>query len=431
MQKRECVTMEEKTFVEAFTAKYLTEEEEDEEEDDDMTESGIVILCPKSKPSQASSYRRVILDRQSITSAGDCGQISEDLKNVRELDLSANHLRSWKEVEAIIRLMPRLEFLNLASTSLADSDRTDANGDDVELKQSVKVLVLNSTMISWTTVNVILSALPCVEEVHLSLNNFSNVPDPSHKILCTHHTSIQRLYFNDNKVTRWSEVAKIGQIFPNLKSLLLVNNFLTGLTDDIGLNFPHLEQLSIQDTKLSQWDEIDNLNTFTSLTEIQLQRIPLLEGLKAKESRQLVIARLPRITKLNNSPIFEAEREDAERHLIRKYMDEPDKPKRYEELFAMHKNVHRLAEVNLKPTESVVLTIKYEDQSTELEISVNQTCLQLKKYLASHFKVHSKSVRLCYLDMGINLGYDELKVPSASLHRFNMRDGDVILLEKK
>lgn len=97
----------------------------------------------------------------------------------------------------------------------------------------------------------------------------------------------------------------------------------------------------------------------------------------------------------------------------------------------MHKNVHRLAKVNLKPTESVVLKIRYEEQCTEMEIFVNQTCLQLKKYLASHFGVQSKSVRLCYLDMGMNLGYDELKVPSASLYRFNMHDGDVILLEKK
>lgn len=49
-----------------------------------------------------------------------------------------------------------------------------------------------------------------------------------------------------------------------------------------------------------------------------------------KERRQKIVARLPNITKLNGSPIYEQEREEAERAYIRQFLDEEVKPKRLE-----------------------------------------------------------------------------------------------------
>ncbi|PIK40435.1 hypothetical protein BSL78_22718 [Apostichopus japonicus] len=332
-----------KSFVEAFTAKYLEEEEEDET--DFGADDGIVILCPKSKPGANTFLRQVVLDHQNITSAGKLKEIADKVRNVTELDLSANPLGSWNVVESVIKFMPRLEFLNLASAELGSCSGADSIRCTRQGKERIEVLILNATNLSWPSVLSVLAGFPSVREVHLSLNEFSSIPTPSDGD--PRFTSVKKLYFNDNMVTSWSEIAKLGQLFPNVENLLLVNNPLSGLTEDIGGHFACLKQLSTLDTNLSSWEDIDNFNHFPKLTEIQLRGIPLLKKLKEKESRQLVVARLPHVTKLNNSPISEPEREDAERAFIRKFMDSTEKPKRYEELSSVHKNVHRLAQVDM------------------------------------------------------------------------------------
>ncbi|PIK40439.1 putative tubulin-specific chaperone cofactor E-like protein [Apostichopus japonicus] len=231
-------------------------------------------------------------------------------------------------------------------------------------------------------------------------------------------------------VTSWSEIAKLGQLFPNVENLLLVNNPLSGLTEDIGGHFACLKQLSTLDTKLSSWEDIDNFNHFPKLTELQLRGIPLLKKLKEKESRQLVVARLPHVTKLNNSPISEPEREDAERAFIRKFMDSTEKPKRYEELSSVHKNVHRLAQVDMTVVTSATITIKYKEKTDTMTISTEQTCKQLKKTLASHFGVRRSNIRLLYWSAKGDSEIDVLDPRTTSLKWYNIRDGDEITLEE-
>lgn len=52
------------------------------------------------------------------------------------------------------------------------------------------------------------------------------------------------------------------------------------------------------------------------------------QAMEAKERRQLLVARLPNVTRLNGSPVTDEEREDAERAFIRLFMDSEQKPAR-------------------------------------------------------------------------------------------------------
>ncbi|PIK40436.1 hypothetical protein BSL78_22719 [Apostichopus japonicus] len=393
-----------KSFVEAFTAKYLEEEEEDET--DFGADDGIVILCPKSKPGANTFLRQVVLDHQNITSAGKLKEIADKVRNVTELDLSANPLGSWNVVAAVEQIL---------------SDVQDREKKELRFSSSMLLIYLGLLFYS------VLAGFPSVREVHLSLNEFSSIPTPSDGD--PRFTSVKKLYFNDNMVTSWSEIAKLGQLFPNVENLLLVNNPLSGLTEDIGGHFACLKQLSTLDTNLSSWEDIDNFNHFPKLTEIQLRGIPLLKKLKEKESRQLVVARLPHVTKLNNSPISEPEREDAERAFIRKFMDSTEKPKRYEELSSVHKNVHRLAQVDMTVVTSATITIKYKEKTEKMTISTEQTYLQLLKTLASHFGVRRSKIRLLYWSVKGDSEIDVLDSRTNSLQWYNIRDGDEITLE--
>ena len=118
-------------------------------------------------------------------------------------------------------------------------------------------------------------------------------------------------------------------MFPNLESLFLSENNLTGLSDCIGEHFSCLQSLCVSETGIGTWEEIDALNSFPSLTEIRLTQIPLLEHFNETERRQLTLARLARVTRLNGSRIKDPEREAAERALIRFYMNQQVKPQRY------------------------------------------------------------------------------------------------------
>ena len=49
---------------------------------------------------------------------------------------------------------------------------------------------------------------------------------------------------------------------------------------------------------------------------------------ETKKVRQMIIARLGKLTRLNRSPVTETEREEAERMFIREFKDKEEKPAR-------------------------------------------------------------------------------------------------------
>ncbi|KAI2563282.1 TBCEL-TECTA readthrough, partial [Homo sapiens] len=260
----------------------------------------------------------LVLNSCGITCAGDEKEIAAFCAHVSELDLSDNKLEDWHEVSKIVSNVPQLEFLNLSSNPLNLSvlERTCAGSFS-----GVRKLVLNNSKASWETVHMILQELPDLEELFLCLNDYETVSCPS---ICCH--SLKLLHITDNNLQDWTEIRKLGVMFPSLDTLVLANNHLNAIEepdDSLARLFPNLRSISLHKSGLQSWEDIDKLNSFPKLEEVRLLGIPLLQPYTTEERRKLVIARLPSVSKLNGSVVTDGEREDSERFFIRYYVDVP------------------------------------------------------------------------------------------------------------
>lgn len=67
--------------------------------------------------------------------------------------------------------MPNIEFVNLSLNFL----QTPIKSPPVHRMNNLRSLVLNNTKLNWHSVEVLLKILPLLEELHLSLNDYTNV----------------------------------------------------------------------------------------------------------------------------------------------------------------------------------------------------------------------------------------------------------------
>lgn len=113
---------------------------------------------------------------------------------------------------------------------------------------SLTNLVLNSTYVGWPSVYALLKAIPALEELHMSLNEYSYVnltgQEVDEKDLCEActrlkvedvgpvHEQLKKLHFSGNPVSSWREICKLGYAFPNLETLMVNDCSITTLDPD-------------------------------------------------------------------------------------------------------------------------------------------------------------------------------------------------------
>ena len=129
-----------------------------------------------------------------------------------------------------------------------------------------------------------------LEELHLSLNNYTSVDLPEDFI----YPSLTRLFFNKNRVEAWSQVSRLGRAFPGLQQLYLAETGLASLDEDgdrLAQQFPTLALLSLNKTQLGGWPEVERLRLLPALTDVRLQGIPFFEvGVGGGEAVMLITA---------------------------------------------------------------------------------------------------------------------------------------------
>lgn len=189
---------------------------------DEETESGspktalsVSIFVPKKSPRHTVPALLVLQDCDIDSAGNDDEKLKNKCKNVEELDLAQNKLTQWAEVFGILQHMPKIKFVNLSFNSLAEG---------LELKEGkydlLKNLVLNGTHASWSTVQGLVKLLKNLGELHLSLNEYKTV-DLEYEKSDNENSSVKKLHFTGNPIEAWSEISKLGYVFPNLESLVL------------------------------------------------------------------------------------------------------------------------------------------------------------------------------------------------------------------
>lgn len=242
----------------------------------------------------------LVLNDCNIDRAGEPEDLKKKVYPVKELDLAQNKLQNWNEVFCILSHMPRVEFVNLSLNRLLGPVSPPL---DLGMNK-LRSLVLNNTRLEWESVESLLNFLPALEELHLSLNDYHNVlletdddflicddfgdleevdlddeeynneenlckccDKNNDKIIesssknntnlennelppikpqttynrtdstCSNykktnpHTGVNMLHFTGNPVSDWSEICRLGRVFPNLKSLVLAECPISAVED--------------------------------------------------------------------------------------------------------------------------------------------------------------------------------------------------------
>lgn len=250
------------------------------------------------------------------------------------------------------------------------------------------------------------------------------------------HSQLKKLHLNSNKMSKWTEFAKLSPAFPNLQVLIAADNPLEDIPSLEPDLFPHLRTLSLNQSQLKSWSSLECLNVLCHLRELSVLNVPLGGALEAKHRRQMFVAHLPGITKLNKSVVTETEREAAERKFIREMRDKSEQqPAVYHQLLKKHGELAPLAEVDMRPADKVRMEIYFDDMEKEMEerdIKLSQTVLELKTWIAhTLLDVPVATIKLWWLDRDSPQGMELLAWNQKRLYTYRMHNGDELHVQFK
>lgn len=267
------------------------------------------------------------------------------LPNCKSLWLDKTLLRDWADIPAICELCPQLEWLSLARTRLDPLPPGGAlpvpRGAPVVVCDArivlqpfvcrVRTLVLSNSMVTWAALLVVDAAglFPCLEHLHLANNRLAEgIPVLEPGLEGEHRRPFPKLksmVLDGNGISDWRVLHRAITAFPGLGALHLNNNLLgegslEGLSDMAADETPRmLTALFLNENRLASWQAIGVLSAY-ALLELKAQRIPLTEGDSSVASplllRQIFIALMPTLSRLNASEVTVKERTASERYFL-------------------------------------------------------------------------------------------------------------------
>ncbi|XP_037125228.1 tubulin-specific chaperone cofactor E-like protein [Syngnathus acus] len=393
---------------------------------------GVVVLpSPPGSPTKGHLFlpNVLVLNDCGIKKAGDRSDIAAFCAHVVELDLSYNEIHDWAEICAIVSNVPHLDILNLSMNPLSGAALEPPMA---EVFARVRRLVLINTHVSWDTVHALTRNTPELAELFLCLNDYHNV-----SLSCTTCPSLHLLQITDNHLRDWAEVRKFGQMYPSLSELVLANNSVEHVGDTreaLQRLFPNLRCVNLNNSGLSEWEDIERLNFFPKLQEVKVMGIPLFKPYNTQERRNLLLAQLPNVSVLNGGAVSDNDREAAERFFIRYYQECPEleRPHRYNELVSKYGQLAPLADVDLTPRCTMV-DVRWGDRVEAVSLRLEWTVGNLRKQLRALLQLPNNGIRLFYIsrEMAAVVGPEELKCGFRALHSYRIRDGDEILIVPK
>ncbi|KAL7306454.1 hypothetical protein TKK_0001869 [Trichogramma kaykai] len=451
----------------------------------------VSIFIPKKSPRHTVPALLVLQDCDIECAGADDEKLRNKCRNVEELDLAQNKLSKWDEVFGILRHMPKIKFVNLSFNSLPEAlevkdGKYDAlrnlvlNGTRVSWS-TVQGLVrllrnleeLHLSLNDYKTVDLGYekpeNCNPVLKKLHFTGNPVEYWREiaklgyafPGLESLVLAECPIRSLNIEESesaKENAENEDTENRNHIVERNGGMQVENGCSGnrnfSNDEDDMTecesdgsklksshdpFRNLRFLNVNGTLLANWDDIERIARFPALKSLRIQGCPLFESPREyteHERRQLLIARLPNVETLNGGGVISSqEREDAERAFIRHYMDKPEaeRPNRYAELVAIHGKLDPLVNVDLTPEKRVKVKFTYGDLDEVRSVDVYRTVFELKTKLESMVKIPANRMRLFYIDQELRSQYgpEEMLYPNKQLYRYNIRNGDEIIIDSK
>lgn len=303
--------------------------------------SGHSIDTANSKVASESSARpRVVAKSTNLMARREPStlHLARSLSSLSNADCRRRRATGVSQVasSAASRTRTSANILNMPTTSNA-SVQVGSTGGPVHFRRtfdSIKALALNNTRCQWKTVCSILQRMPNLEELHLSLNDYERIElEP-----CDFkHPNLKRLYLcNNPKLTNWFELDKLVAAFPQLEALSMADCAISQIPDNLDTErrWRKLCGLNINGWPIKEWPIIERLNQLPSLVDLKCRNLEILNDID--KPRHHLIARLPKLLRLNGSEI--EEREFAEKDFVRFFMinSHLERPVRFHELLQIH-----------------------------------------------------------------------------------------------
>lgn len=272
------------------------------------------------KQSKFNQLTNVALSNMMVSSPGKNNELKDLIPNVINLDLSQNLLSSWTDVIEICEQLPNLSSLILSKNRLELPGNIDANHKCFSL---LKLLVLNDVAYSWKEILSCAVLWPYIQELCAQDNKILQLETPS----CPIFSDLRILNLDNNPIVSWKQICKLGGL-KNLEELHIDNISLESIifSDVSPLEktdlFPNLKSLFIRDNKLQQWQDISELNKLARLKNLMVNHNPIVQSTSPETSRQLIIAKILGLERLNRTQIDRSERRGAEIDYLKRFRGE-------------------------------------------------------------------------------------------------------------
>ena len=271
---------------------------------------------------QLEDLRAVSLRRWGISSVSFAvGDDWESIHHLREVDLAGNLLSDWVDVGNLLKALPCLQTLSLASNRLGDVSEENSATKYI-LPRTPSLTRLNIRQSNLQSVDSLLQIGHAFENLlELSVSECPLTPSLSRSQhaakLAGAYKRLQLLDASGTGIASCTGVLAWSQL-PALESLSLDDN--PGLSswqeDDDSLNpttdFLRLQQLQLAGTSFEDWGSLaEPLHNLPHLVRLRLRKVPLLNQHGAGQARLVTLAHLPRLQVLNGSAVTDNERKDA------------------------------------------------------------------------------------------------------------------------
>ncbi|KAI9700184.1 MAG: hypothetical protein M1820_006852 [Bogoriella megaspora] len=357
-------TDQRRTFLEALNAKYVSEDINTRHGSIDATlpasiqennfQHSPVMISGKvaeevgfdkvrRQLSNLQELRIVILDGMKVSLRSDrpygatsrtdrTGNETEKIGNtcpkITELDLSRNLFQEWTEIFRICDQLSYLKALRLDGNRLQNLQHAIYSQQGMLPLPKVVDLSLSCTLLRWDEVAVLTTQVfGNIDTLAVSGNELCQISN--HRL----SMSLKSLDLEDNELHDLADIQALS-VLPNLQRLSLRRNNIKKSSDiskseeksknchEENFAFPYsLSELDLSYNSVGDWSIIDGLHRlFPGLRSLRIAHNPLYQDLRSPDGKlmsaddgyAITIARLPKLTVLNFSPITPKDRFNAE-----------------------------------------------------------------------------------------------------------------------
>ncbi|KAK1798508.1 hypothetical protein P4O66_006809 [Electrophorus voltai] len=400
---------------------------------------------------RVENLKEIVLTNCEVSGPGPENEIRENTPNAVSLDLSQNLLSSWKTVAAITEQLEQLQILRLNHNRLS----IISNPSSLTYAFSqLRVLSLNSCAVTWPQVLQCASMWPKIEELFLSDNEITELQRPVDVL-----QGLKVLDLSNNNLVQESlqQISNLSRLETlNLSSTgLSVIHFSVALPGAKTAMFPALRILLLHDNKITEWDVINELDKLQALVQLSCKNNPLMELEDHETTRQLLIARISQLEKLDKSQVLQQERRGAELDYCKKFgrqwlhaggHKDPDRNKPSAEFTAQHPRYLALIQKYGAPEEdelkeqkpfalkNQLLTVTFEcpedadRKPIQKKLPGSMIVQKVKGLLYRLLKLPGAEIHLTYTSSKMEGREIEINNDLKPLQFYSIEDGDRILV---